>query len=92
MPKLVKTEISALLQLCSMWSSRGSEMSKQLRYSLETEGRQVFILDLLLIHFEQVIPPFSGYLNDRFPSDWLRLSQHKGSEYTSQDTEAPKGT
>lgn len=49
----------------------------------------VFIQDLPLIHFEQAAPTSSSDLN-RFPSGWLRLSQHKESEYASQDTGPPK--
>lgn len=60
--KLRNLSTLAALLCVQQW---GAEASEKLRCSPETQGSQVFILDLPLICFEQPTPSSCGYLSDR---------------------------
>lgn len=88
MTKSVKTEKPQPFYSSAPNGAAGKRRLQSNRGGLLGHGSQVFILDLPRTHFKQTTPTSSGYLDDRLPSRWLRLSQHKGSH--CQDTEAPK--
>lgn len=60
--KLRSLSTLAALLCVQQW---GAQASEKLRCSPETQGSQVFILDMPLICFEQPTPSSCGYLSDR---------------------------